>query len=251
MHTRHTHLYLYSKDTVRDNTVHIHREAHLYLFHRCLSSLPSRTRTIMVRVRLGSDESRWSRWYSWLQDKHQRVASSCPSCLHDPIFDFSCVSSPHCYFWCYQWCRESYRGLGTVCWQIYQFVFWNGGAFWYKPAYERGVGTVVRFHCLSDEELNGLLCSKTYWVGYCNVHPVCWARCRCGYKDHGATRYRSFFHWYFKNAYGGDFGRAAGNRYDSGKPNVGELCYPVCRTGTRLVDIVQKTVSGWDERCCY
>jgi hypothetical protein len=45
------------------------------------------------------------------------------------------------------------------------------------------------------------LCYQNCDDGYKFVLGVCWAHCESGYDDHGATCYKSFFHWYFKHSY--------------------------------------------------
>ena len=68
--------------------------------------------------------------------------------------------------------------------------------------------------------LCAILARKTDYYG---VGPVCWKHCDSGYRDDGATCYKSITHFYAKDSYG----RGAGsplNSCGSGQEQNGQLC---------------------------
>lgn len=136
---------------------------------------------------------------------------------------------------CYPPCQAGYDGAGPVCFQKCAAGYKDDGAVCRqdaivnaKASYGRGAG--VSLTCAANQEGQGGLCYPRCNGGYYGVGPVCWQSCKAGYADHGATCYKGFFDWYFKNTYG----RGAGGPLTAcvaGQERNGSLCYPVCKTG--------------------
>jgi len=88
--------------------------------------------------------------------------------------------------------------------------------------------------CASGWRRNMAECFRDCRSGYYFVGGgTCWQHCKDGYKDHGATCYKSFFKWYFKKSYWTD---RKTNFHDESQCNhsdqykSGAMCYKRCET---------------------
>ncbi|OUR88446.1 hypothetical protein A9Q81_23655 [Gammaproteobacteria bacterium 42_54_T18] len=102
---------------------------------------------------------------------------------------------------CYVPCRDTYNGVGPVCWKK-------------NASYGRGVGTIPT-QCGSGKENDAGLCYPDCRSGYHGIGPVCWSN--------------------DKLSYGRGVGTIPSNiwtgRCPSGKENDAGLCYKHCRSG--------------------
>ena len=112
--------------------------------------------------------------------------------------------------------------------QVEVFTEQNEGAFCWKRTYGRGVGTIPK-GC-GDKQNQAGLCYTPCKADYDAVGPLCWAECRSGFRDDGATCFKSLFNFYFKDTYG----RGAGTipkQCDRNEENDAGLCYDKCKDG--------------------